>query len=172
MRFPDDPYLDYRLVDEGIKYLKFKVDEQDFGIEIEKVVEIVGNQEIIFIPELPTYSKGIINLRGKIIPIIDMRLRLKKVDLIITNCIYIVVIETKDLLVGFMVDKVDEIISLEKSQISLPPRVTLEYSDYFVSGIGEIESKIITLLDLDKLLTDKEEILIDEVVNKYNCTIM
>ncbi|EQF27242.1 cheW-like domain protein [Clostridioides difficile CD160] len=172
MRFPDDPYLDYRLVDEGIKYLKFKVDEQDFGIEIEKVVEIVGNQEIIFIPELPTYSKGIINLRGKIIPIIDMRLRLKKIDLIITNCIYIVVIETKDLLVGFMVDKVDEIISLEKSQISLPPRVTLEYSDYFVSGIGEIESKIITLLDLDKLLTDKEEILIDEVVNKYNCTIM
>lgn len=172
MRFPDDPYLDYRLVDEGIKYLKFKVDEQDFGIEIEKVVEIVGNQEIIFIPELPTYSKGIINLRGKIIPIIDMRLRLKKIDLIITNCIYIVVIETKDLLVGFMVDKVDEIISLEKSQISPPPRVTLEYSDYFVSGIGEIESKIITLLDLDKLLTDKEEILIDEVVNKYNCTIM
>ncbi|MBY2477968.1 chemotaxis protein CheW [Clostridioides difficile] len=172
MRFPDDPYLDYRLVDAGIKYLKFKVDEQDFGIEIEKVVEIVGNQEIIFIPELPTYSKGIINLRGKIIPIIDMRLRLKKIDLIITNCIYIVVIETKDLLVGFMVDKVDEIISLEKSQISPPPRVTLEYSDYFVSGIGEIESKIITLLDLEKLLTDKEEILIDEVVNKYNCTIM
>ncbi|NMS89154.1 purine-binding chemotaxis protein CheW [Clostridioides difficile] len=172
MRFPDDPYLDYRLVDEGIKYLKFKVDEQDFGIEIEKVVEIVGNQEIIFIPELPTYSKGIINLRGKIIPIIDMRLRLKKGDLIIANCMYIVVVEIKDLLVGFIVDKVDEIISLEKNQISSPPRVTFEYSDYFVSGIGEIESKIITLLDLEKLLTDKEEILIDEVVNKYNCTIM
>lgn len=172
MRFPDDPYLDYRLVDEGIKYLKFKVDEQDFGIEIEKVVEIVGNQEIIFIPELPTYSKGIINLRGKIIPIIDMRLRLKKNDLIIDNCMYIVVVEIKELLVGFIVDKVDEIISLEKSQISPPPRVTFEYSDYFVSGIGEIESKIITLLDLDKLLTDKEEILIDEVVKKYNCTIM
>lgn len=172
MRFPDDPYLDYRLADEGIKYLKFKVDKQDFGVEIEKVVEIVGNQEIIFIPELPTYSKGIINLRGKIIPIIDMRLRLKKNDLIVANCMYIVVVEVKDLSVGFIVDKVDEIISLEESQISPPPRVTFEYSDYFVSGIGEIESKIITLLDLEKLLTDKEEILIDEVINKYNCTIM
>ncbi|KPI57033.1 chemotaxis protein CheW [Clostridioides difficile] len=172
MRFPDDPYLDYRLVDEGIKYLKFKVDEQDFGIELENVIEIIGNQEIIFIPELPTYSKGIINLRGKIIPIIDMRLRLKKNDLIITNCTYIVVIEIKDLVVGFVVDKVDEIISLEKNQMSPPPRVTLEYSDYFVSGIGELDSKIITLLDLEKLLTDKDEILIDEVINEYNCTII
>lgn len=91
MRFPDDPYLDYGLIDEGIKYLKFKVDEQDFGVELEKVIEITGNQEIIFIPELPTYSKGIINLRGKIIPIIDMRLRLKKDELMTTNCMYIVV---------------------------------------------------------------------------------
>ncbi|TQW41016.1 chemotaxis protein CheW, partial [Clostridioides difficile] len=56
MRFPDDPYLDYGLIDEGIKYLKFRVDEQDFGVELEKVIEITGNQEIIFIPELPTYS--------------------------------------------------------------------------------------------------------------------
>ncbi|HBG5346644.1 TPA: purine-binding chemotaxis protein CheW [Clostridioides difficile] len=172
MRFPDDPYLDYGLVDEGIKYLKFKVDEQDFGIELEKVIEIVGNQEIIFIPELPTYSRGIINLRGKIIPIIDMRLRLKKDDLSTNNYMYIVIIEIKDLVVGFVVDKVDEIISLEKSQISPTPRVTLEYSDYFVSGVGEVDSKIITLLDLERLLTDKDEILIDELINEYNCTIM
>ncbi|MGX9754773.1 chemotaxis protein CheW [Clostridioides difficile] len=172
MRFPDDPYLGYELVDEGIKYLKFKVDEQDFGIELEKVIEIVGNQEIIFIPELPTYSKGIINLRGKIIPIIDMHLRLRKNNLNTTDYVYIVIVELENLVVGFVVDKVEEIIGLKENQISPPPRVTLEYSDYFVSGIGEIDNQIITLLDLKKLLTDKEELLIDELLCKYNCTIM
>ncbi|EQE74081.1 TPA: purine-binding chemotaxis protein CheW [Clostridioides difficile] len=172
MRFPDDPYLDYGLIDEGIKYLKFKVDEQDFGVELEKVIEITGNQEIIFIPELPTYSKGIINLRGKIIPIIDMSLRLKKDELMTTNCMYIVVTEIKDLVVGFVVDRVDDIVSLEKSKISPPPRVTIEYSDYFVSGVGELEGKIITLLDLEKLLTYKDEVLIDELINGFDCTIM
>ncbi|MFN1871840.1 chemotaxis protein CheW [Clostridioides difficile] len=119
MRFPDDPYLDYGLIDEEIKYLKFRVDEQDFGVELEKVIEITGNQEIIFIPELPTYSKGIINLRGKIIPIIDMRLRLKKDELMTTNCMYIVVTEIKDLVVGFVVDRVDDIVSLEKVKYHL-----------------------------------------------------
>ena len=172
MRFPDDPYLDYGLIDEEIKYLKFRVDEQDFGVELEKVIEITGNQEIIFIPELPTYSKGIINLRGKIIPIIDMRLRLKKDELMTTNCMYIVVTEIKDLVVGFVVDRVDDIVSLEKSKISPPPRVTIENSDYFVSGVGELEGKIITLLDLEKLLTDKDEVLIDELINGFDCTIM
>lgn len=101
-----------------------------------------------------------------------MRLRLKKDELMTTNCMYIVVTEIKDLVVGFVVDRVDDIVSLEKSKISPPPRVTIEYSDYFVSGVGELEGKIITLLDLEKLLTDKDEVLIDELINGFDCTIM
>ena len=101
-----------------------------------------------------------------------MSLRLKKDELMTTNCMYIVVTEIKDLVVGFVVDRVDDIVSLEKSKISPPPRVTIEYSDYFVSGVGELEGKIITLLDLEKLLTDKDEVLIDELINGFDCTIM
>lgn len=101
-----------------------------------------------------------------------MSLRFKKDELMIINCMYIVVIEIKDLVVGFVVDRVDDIVSLEKSKILFLLRVIIEYLDYFVSGVGELEGKIIILLDLEKFLIDKDEVLIDELINGFDCIIM
>ncbi|MPQ31584.1 purine-binding chemotaxis protein CheW [Clostridium estertheticum] len=138
------------------KFLTFSVGKESYGIEIKFVTEIIGIQEITEVPELPDYVKGIINLRGKIIPVIDVRLRFRKEPKDYNDRTCIVVINIKETVVGLIVDNVAEVINIDDSNIVPPPQMKTGFHNRYVRGIGKVGNEVKLLLDCDKLLNDEE----------------
>lgn len=136
------------------KYLIFSIDEESYGISIKNVIEIIGIEEITKVPELPDYVKGIINLRGKIIPVTDVRLRFKKAEKGYDDRTCIIVIDIDGIFFGLIVDGVKEVASIEESNISPPPVMIM--NDHaaigFIQGIGKVEKDIWLIIDCKKLL--------------------
>lgn len=135
------------------KYLTFWTDRQLFGIRIADVVQIVGVQNITEIPEFPSYAKGIINLRGNIIPLVDVRLRFQKEEVPYNErtCIIVTSIHSKS--VGFIVDEVDEVAVIYPDDISEPPTVSTEVANNYLTGVARHNDKIVLLVDVEKMLS-------------------
>lgn len=138
------------------KYLTFYTDKQLFGISIADVVQIVGIQEITAVPEFPSYAKGVINLRGTIIPIIDVRLRLKKEEIEYNERTCIIVTNINGAYIGFIVDSVNEVINIYKDNISNPPQMGNDYINTYITGIAKLNNNIVLLINLKKILNEKE----------------
>jgi len=134
------------------KYLTFSVDKEVFGLDIRNVDDIIGIQDITLVPEQPEYIKGVINLRGKIIPTMDVRARFKKEAREYDDRTCIVVLNMQSTSVGVIVDRVVEVIDIDEEQIAEPPRFTDDYQSHYISGIGKINEEIAMLLDCNKLL--------------------
>lgn len=145
------------------KYLTFYTDNQLFGISIADVVQIVGMQEITAVPEFPSYAKGVINLRGIIIPIIDVRLRLKKEEIAYNERTCIIVTNINGSYIGFIVDEVNEVTNIDNESISNPPQMGSDYTNTFITGIAKLNNNIVLLIDLKKVLDEKEIELITNV---------
>lgn len=133
------------------KYLTFWTDEQLFGVPIAHVVQIVGIQTITEVPEFPSYAKGIINMRGDIIPVIDARLRLGKQETEYNERTCIIVTNINENLVGFIVDEVDAVMAIAEELISPPPQIS-GGTDSFLTGIGKLEDKVVLLMDTRRLV--------------------
>ena len=138
------------------KFLTFSVGKESYGIEIKFVTEIIGIQDITEVPELPNYVKGIINLRGKIIPVIDVRLRFRKEPKEYNDRTCIVVIDIKETSVGLIVDNVAEVINIEDNNIVPPPDLKTGFHNRYIRGIGKVGNEVKLILDCDKLLNDDE----------------
>lgn len=138
------------------KYLTFSLGKESYGIEIQYVTEIIGIQAITEIPELPDYVKGIINLRGKIIPVMDVRLRFKKEIKEYNDRTCVIVIDIMDLSIGLIVDSVAEVINIPEKDIEAPPKMNKGYNNRFIKNIGKVGSDVKLLLDCEKLLNDDE----------------
>ncbi len=138
------------------KYLTFYTDKQLFGISIADVVQIVGMQDITAVPEFPSYAKGVINLRGTIIPIIDVRLRLKKEEIAYNERTCIIVTNINGAYIGFIGDSVNEVINIYKDNISNPPQMGNDYINTYITGIAKLNNNIVLLIDLKKILNEKE----------------
>lgn len=134
------------------KYLTFIIDGEDYGIDISYVKEIIGVSAITKIPETPDYLKGIINLRGSIIPVIDVRLKFCKEEKEYDEFTCIIVVEYNEYTVGLIVDIVQEVLSITEESISSPPNAKLKYQNKFIKNIGKIGDKVQLLLDVDKFL--------------------
>jgi len=133
------------------KYLTFLVDTEEYGIAINYVTEIIGLQQITAVPDLPESLKGVINLRGKIIPVMDMRSRfhLPTRDYDSRTCV--VVVNLHETIVGLIVDRVSEVHNIPASQIEPPPRAAKGGCRY-IQGIGKVGEQVTILLDIDALL--------------------
>lgn len=138
------------------KYLTFKLGKEVYAIEIRNVTEIVGIQKISVLPETASYMKGIINLRGKIIPVVDMCLRLKKESSGYTNRTCIIVIDIQDMSVGLIVDHVNEVISIPDSAIVPAAELHGASSTRYIKGIGKVGEEIRLLLDCSRLFRSDE----------------
>lgn len=138
------------------KFLTFTLDKENYGIEICYVTEIIGIQGITEVPELPDYIKGIINLRGKIIPIMDVRLRFRKEPKEYNDRTCIIVVDIKDISIGLIVDTVAEVLTISDDNIVAPPRINKGIQNKYIKSIGKIRSEISLILDCDKLLNDYE----------------
>ncbi|WP_160685010.1 chemotaxis protein CheW [Clostridium sp. C2-6-12] len=140
------------------KYLIFLIGNQSYGIDIEYVIEIIGIQLITEVPELPDYVKGVINLRGKIIPVIDVRLKLKKEAKEYDDKTCIIVIEIGSTSVGLVIDRVLEVVNIEEKNISPQPETSLnrDNNNKFIKGIGKVRNEVKLLIDCYRLLEEEE----------------
>ena len=139
------------------RYLTFNLGEEVFGLEIRFVTEIIGMQPVTKIPEVAAYIKGIINLRGKIIPVIDMRLKFGKEAVAYNDRTCIIVIDTQELVVGLIVDKVSEVMTIEDENVVPPPDQKTGIRNRYIQGIGKVDDSVKLLLDC-KTLLDGDEI--------------
>lgn len=137
------------------KFLTFNLGNEFYGIEIKFVTEIIGIQPITEVPELPEYIKGIVNLRGKIIPVMDVRVRFKKPFKEYNDRTCIIVIDIDEISIGLIVDSVAEVISIPDGDIVPPPDVNKNGNKY-IKGIGKVGSDVKLLLDSGKLLNEEE----------------
>lgn len=151
------------------KYMTFKSGNEYFGLEIQYVNEIIQMQEITAIPETEDYIKGLINLRGKVIPVIDVRLRFKQEPLEYNDRTCIIVINVKNVLVGLIVEKIAEVVEIKDDNILPPPKIGHgdKTQNKYVYGIGKVGSAVKLLLDPDKLLND-EDLSVMEQANDMN----
>ncbi len=156
-------YDDNKVLEEDTqhgRFLTFTLEEEVYGIEIKYVTEIIGMQSITKVPEVPEYVKGIINLRGKIIPVIDVRLKFGKKPIEYDDRTCIVVIDIIEVSVGLIVDNVDEVLTIGDQDIATPPANKTGFENKYIKGIGKSGNKVQLLLDCEKLLkTDELEII-------------
>ena len=138
------------------RYLTFSLGSESYGIEIRYVIEIIGIQSITEIPELPIYVKGIINLRGKIIPVIDIRLRFKKEQEVYNDRTCVIVVEMNSLMIGLIVDRVAEVITIPEAETVDPPQMHLGSNNRYIKKIGKVGNEVKLLLDCERLLSDTE----------------
>lgn len=138
------------------KYLTFSVENEDYGIDIKYVIEIVGIQPITLIPEMPDYVKGVINLRGSIIPVMDVRIRFKKESIEYHERTCIIVVEVNSFSIGLIVDEVLEVLTMPKENISKLPKVSKQSHNKYMKGIGKVGEEVKLILDSEKLLEDED----------------
>lgn len=146
------------------RYLTFLIGNECYGIEIRYVTEIIGMQVITELPELPDYVKGIINLRGKIIPVIDIRLRFKKNAREYNDRTCVIVVEILELSIGLIVDSVADVLTIPEDDIVDPPNVNKASGNRYINKIGKIGNAVKLLLDCDKLLSENDYENINEVI--------
>jgi purine-binding chemotaxis protein CheW len=145
------------------KFLTFMVDKEIYGIEIRYVTEIIGIQAITVVPELPEYIRGIINLRGKIIPVMDVRLRFKKEFREYNDRTCVVVVDINDISIGLIVDGVAEVMVIPDQDIVPPPQVN-RVQNHYIKAIGKVGNDVKLILDCNKLLSDDELDVINEAL--------
>lgn len=137
------------------KYLTFHLGSEDYGIEIRHVTEIIGIQKITVIPEMPDYIKGVINLRGKIIPVMDVRIRFRLDQRAYDERTCVVVVNIRDSAIGLVVDTVSEVADIPEAQIE-PAAGLNSRGSAFIKGIGKQGDDIKIILDVDKLLYEAD----------------
>lgn len=147
------------------KYVTFKSGNEYFGLKIQYVNEIIVFQEITAIPESADYIKGLINLRGKIIPVIDVRLRFKQEPFEYNDRTCIIVINVKSTVVGLIVEKIAEVVEIQEENILPSPSIGhMDKSEnQYVYGIGKVGDSVKLLLDPDKLIRDEDLEAVDQV---------
>ncbi len=147
-------YTDDAGVDVANKYLTFVVENQIYGLSIQNVNGIIQMQEITPVPELPPHVKGVINMRGIVVPIIDVNLRFGKAEQTYNERTCIIILETEQGYVGIIVDAVREVMEIPPENISPRPALGTQNASY-INGIGRVGEKIVLLLD-SKLLVGQE----------------
>ncbi|GAB4221062.1 MAG: chemotaxis protein CheW [Spirochaetes bacterium] len=140
-----------------LQLVSFKLDEIEYGIDILSVHEILRIPEITRLPNTPEYIKGVINLRGNVIPVVDIRLRFGMQQVALTELSRIIVVEIGEKLVGLLVDNVHQVIRLSRSRIDEPHDLIEGISTEFISGIGRLQDRLIVILRLDNILFSDEQ---------------
>ena len=145
-----------RLGDHLEKYLTFVVDEEVYGLEILKVREIVAMMHISKVPLVPKFVKGVINLRGKVIPVIDIRLKFDMEDIEYNEHTTIIIVDIDEVSIGFIVDKTSEVVKIDKSNLMPPPKFGTGIDTSFLKSMAKTQNNVTMIVDLEKLFSSEE----------------
>lgn len=140
--------------DEILQLVSFKIGSEEFAIDILKVNEIIRFMEITKMPNAPEYIEGIINLRGKVVPVVDLRTKMGFQPIENNSNTRIIVVELNNKVVGFKVDAVYEVLRIPRSITEQPPELVSNVNSQYITSVGKIDDRLLILLDLDKVLYD------------------
>jgi purine-binding chemotaxis protein CheW len=138
------------------QFISFSVGEEEYGLELLRVKEVIRVREITWLPKAPSFVKGIINLRGDVIPVIDLRERFGLGARETAASARVIVVEVEQRLIGMVVDSASQAVRIPADQIDPPPPVLGRFSQEFISGVGKLDDKLIILLNADAVLTVDE----------------
>lgn len=144
------------LTSDGNQYLTFVLGEEHYGVDILRVQEIKGFAAVTRIPNTPPHIKGVLNLRGAIVPIVDLRNKFGMEKVEITMFTVIVVVVVRDRVMGIVVDAVSDVLDIAAKDIQPPPNFGIRVDTSFIQSIAKAGDKLITLLDIDRVLSDGE----------------
>jgi purine-binding chemotaxis protein CheW len=139
-----------------LQLVTFNIGEEEFGIDILKVQEIIRTMAITKVPNSPPHVEGVINLRGKVIPVINLRSRFDMEYRPHDNQTRIIVLEIHGMIVGFVVDGVSEVLRIQSNTVEPPPPVVAGVESEYIKGVGKLDDQLLILLDLDKLVSMEE----------------
>ncbi len=145
------------------KYLTFVLGTEEYGIEILKVREIIGMMNITNVPRTPDYLKGVINLRGKVIPVIDLRLKFAMTEQKHTQETCTIVVEVNGSLIGIIVDTVSEVVDIGSEEVEDAPQFGQGIDTDFIIGLGKVNEKIVILLDIEQVMTIEELEMVEQM---------
>lgn len=149
------------------KHLTFELAGEVYGLEILKVQEIMGMMSVTSVPKSPDFVRGVVNLRGRIIPVMDLRVKfgMEAKEDTERTCIIVVQVRTgeRELITGLIVDEVSEVLEIPSDQIEPPPSFGASLDTDFILGMGKINQKVVMLLDVDKVLTGDELKAVDQI---------
>jgi purine-binding chemotaxis protein CheW len=157
-------HMDNTLMNDGVyEALAFKLGNEEYGIKILKVQEIRGYESVTRIASAPEHVKGVVNLRGTIVPIVDMRIKFKLDEPTYNQFTVVIILNIQDRVVGMVVDSVSDVISLTAEQIKPAPDMGGALNTDYLVGLGTVDERMIILVDIDRLMSSEEMGVIDSV---------
>ncbi|MDX9714967.1 MAG: chemotaxis protein CheW [Dissulfurispiraceae bacterium] len=147
-------------ITETTQYLTFKLDEEVFSVDISKVREVLDFTTVTKVPQTPDFMRGVINLRGSVVPVVDLRLKfgMSRTEKTVNTCVIIVEIsiEGETTVLGALADSVQEVIELEPEQIEPAPKIGTRFRTDFITGMGKRDNQFIMILDIDRVFSSDE----------------
>ena len=147
-------------ITETVQYLTFKLSEEVFALDVAKVREILEITQITKVPQTPEFMRGVINLRGSVVPVIDMRLKfgMTATEQTVNTCIIVVEVQLEGdvVILGALADSVQEVVEMEPESIEAAPHIGTRLNTDFIKGMGKHDGNFIIILDIDKVFTDED----------------
>jgi purine-binding chemotaxis protein CheW len=152
---------DERIVKDLKQFVTFVIANESYGVPVLKVQEIIGMTEIVHVPNCPDFMKGVINLRGSVVPVIDMRMRFNMEERQYDMFTVIIIVEVKDMLVGMIVDTVSDVLDIPTSEIQKTPSFAVKIDTDFIEGIGQINDHLVIILNIENILSAEEAVALE-----------
>jgi purine-binding chemotaxis protein CheW len=157
-------------ITEATQYLSFNLDEEIFALDISKVREVLDYTTVTKVPQTPEFMRGIINLRGSVVPVIDLRLKfgMSETEKTVNTCIIIVEtnLEGESILIGALADSVQEVFDLDADQIEPPPKIGTKLDMEFITGMGKQDGNFVIILNIDKVFSAEEIAMVSQAQDK------
>lgn len=144
------------IVEEEHQHVTFLIGDETYGVGVGKVKEIIGMAEITHVPNTAHFMEGVINLRGSVVPVVDMRKRFQMEPKKYDAFTVIIIVEVKERLIGMIVDSVSDVINIPVSSIQSTPHFTSKIETDFIEGIGQMGEYLVIILDVDRILSEEE----------------
>jgi purine-binding chemotaxis protein CheW len=148
----------------GGEYLTFTLGNEEYGMDILKVQEIRGYDAVTAIANTPAFIKGVINLRGIIVPIVDLRIKFNLGNVDYNELTVVIILSLSNRVVGVVVDSVSDVLTLTPDQIKAAPSLATSLDTRYITGIGTIDQRMLILVDIERLMTSRDMELVDEAV--------
>ncbi|MDD5386002.1 MAG: chemotaxis protein CheW [Sulfuricurvum sp.] len=145
------------------RYLTFFLGEEQYGIAIDQIKEIIAMMKVTYVPKTPPFMRGVINLRGAIIPVVDTRLRFGMELVEPTMHTAIIIVEIEKVMIGFIVDRVEEVVSIDASHLSEPPKFGSHIDTDFIRAMAQIDENVVMILDVLKLFEADELVSLEQI---------
>ncbi len=150
----------------SMQQVVFKLDKEEYGLDIMKVNGIEKYQEVVKVPNTQKYIEGIINLRGEVLPIYNLRKKFHLKDKDVDDETKIIVTFTNDMKIGFIVDSVAEILHINDKDVESTPKIVTGINRKYIKSVAKVDERMIILIDIDQMISDEEQISIEQVVEQ------